>query len=204
VHASRRTRPASTTWASCLVNILTGAVIAVCALSVYLNLTGIPLIPQENAWVPAESLPQLAQLELPSGSSRTEITVLPLWLRALGVLNTVLLAVMLVLVFRTVHLLAVRAAEGRPFADDVVRRLQRLPLWLGALIIARLAVDVVTIAALTRWFEAVLEDTRQGGGLGTNFPALSLTMIVAAAVAAVLASAFRRGRELTEDTDGLV
>lgn len=130
--------------------------------------------------------------------------MLPLWLRALGVLNTVLLAVMLVLTLRTVHLLAVRAAQGRPFADDVVRRLQRLPLWLGALVVARLLLDVLTISALTSWFDAQVARTEQGGALGIDLPALSLTMIVAAAVAAVLASAFRRGRELTEQTDGLV
>lgn len=198
------TRPASTTWAVRLVNILTGAVIAVCALSVYLYLTGIPLIPQENAWVPAESLPQLLTLELPADSSRTEITVLPLWLRALATANPVLLTVMLVLTFRTVHLLAVRAAEGRPFADDVVRRLQRLPLWLGVLIVARLLFDVLTIAALSSWFETEVASTQQGGALGTNFPALSLTIIVAAAVGAILAIAFRQGKELTEQTDGLV
>lgn len=201
---SQRTRPTSTLWAARLVNVLTGVVIALCVLSVYLHLTGIPIIPMEDAWVPADALPQVLQLEIPSDSSRTEITVLPLWLRALGTLNAVLMAVMLVLVFRTVHLLAVRASEGRPFADDVIHRLQRLPWWLGALIVARLAVDVATIAALGQWFHALMDDTRQGGALGTDAPALSLTMIVAAAVAAVLATAFRRGKELTEDTDGLV
>lgn len=128
---------------------------------------------------------------------------LPFWLRALGTTSTVAMTVMLVIVFRTVHLLARRSAEGRPFTEDVIRRLRRASSWLLVLIILRLLIDVATIAALNGWFPSAA-DSHGGGALDTDLPALSLTMLVAAAVAGVLAQAFHRGRQLSEDTDGLV
>lgn len=195
------------TYAIRVVNILTGVVIAGCALTVWGNLTGIAPVPYGDAWVPPESLPQVLALEIGSDSGgRTEITVLPLWLRALGVSSAVLMTVMLVVVFRAVHLLAWRSAEGRPFAEDVIRRLRQVSIWLMVLVVVRLLVDVATIAALTAWFQSEVIDaaTPIGGSLGTDLPALSLSMVVAAAVAGVLAQAFRRGKELVEETDGLV
>lgn len=201
--AVQDTRTTKTSWAIAVVNALTGIVIALCLLRVWINLSGIPLVPQDNAWVPPESLPQILNLQLGPDPATTEITALPVWLRALGTTSTVAMTVMLVIVFRTVHLLARRSAEGRPFAADVIRRLRRASSWLLVLIILRLLIDVATITALNGWFPSAA-DSHGGGALGTDLPALSLNMLVAAAVAGVLAQAFHRGRQLSEDTDGLV
>ncbi|WP_298888488.1 DUF2975 domain-containing protein [uncultured Serinicoccus sp.] len=198
---SRRTGPA---FAAAVVNVVAGAAVALCALQVFLVLSGIPLIPSDDAWVPPTAVPQVLQLDLPADAPRTEVTVLPLWIRLLGISSTVLMTAMLVIALRAVHHVARRSAQGRPFADDVVRRLRRVTVWLLVLVGLRLLVDVGTGAALQGWFTDHLDATGAGGGLGLDVPSLSVPMIVAAAVAATLAHAFARGRDLVDATDGLV
>ncbi|KUG51921.1 hypothetical protein AVL62_08260 [Serinicoccus chungangensis] len=186
------------------MNVVVGAAVALCALQVFLVVSGIPVIPSDDAWVPPSALPQVLQLDLPVDALRTEVTVLPLWIRLLGVSSTVLMAAMLVIALRAVHHVARRSAQGRPFADDVVRRLRRVAVWLLALVGLRLLVDVATGAAVERRFADHLDATEAGGALGIDLPSLSVPMIVAAAVAAVLAHAFATGRDLVDATDGLV
>lgn len=197
---------AASGFAIMVVNLFMGAALALLAVSLWINLSGIPLIPSDDAWVPANSLPQILQLDIGDDpAARTEISVLPFWIRLLSLTSTAIMTVMLVMVFRTVHLLARRSTEGRPFAPEVIQRLRRLSIWLVALVLLRFLVDVGTIAAVSAWFtDNVFEEPGVSGGLGTDFPALSLSMIVTAAVAGVLAQTFRQGSELTEATDGLV
>ena len=197
-------RPRGLRVASMAVNLVVGATVAVCALQVFLVVSGIPVIPSDDAWVPPTALPQVLQLDIPIDAMRTEITVLPLWIRLLGISSSVIMTAMLVIALRTVHHVARRSAQGRPFADDVVRRLRRVAVWLLVLVGLRLLVDVATGAALERWFADHLDATRTGGGLGIDLPSLSVPMVVAAAVAAILAHAFATGRDLVDATDGLV
>lgn len=190
-------------WSRSVVKSVTGIVVVVCLVRVWVIVTGIPVVPLGDTWVTPEAMPQILNLQLGSGTTPTDITALPVWLRVLSATSLVALAVMVVIVFRAVDLLARRSAEGRPFADDVIRRLRDGSLWLLWLVLGRLLIDAATIAALHRWF-STKPDEHGGGALGTDLPALSLPMLVAAVVADLLARAFERGRQLTEDTDGLV
>lgn len=183
---------------------LVGAGLALCAIALWLALIGIPPLSGEDTWVPASTLPQIHQLEIGDTAARTEVSVLPLWLRAVGISSTVLWTAMLVITARAVALLARRAAQGRPFADDVLRRLRHLVIWLLALAAARVAVDLFTASWVSSWFEHQMDTTQAGGVLSTEFPSFSLPYLVAALVAAILGLAFRQGRALVEETEGLV
>lgn len=201
-------RPAGTLIAARGMDVLIWGAVVYCALHLWWLLTGNPLwsaLLGVDAWISPTALPQITQFDLvltEDEPARTEITILPFWLRVLGSSSIVLFTVMLILVLRSARLLAVRVMRGDPFSADIPRRLRACSVWVLGLAAARFIVDLVTTRMLWGW-EPDLE-TYHSFGLGLNTPSISFSLVVAAVVCWVLAAAFEQGTRLKQDTDGLV
>ncbi len=120
----------------------------------------------------------------------------PLWLRFLSILPTALwsgaLAVIAVLLARIVTSIA----RNDPFAEEQARRWTVIA---GAILVASLGADTLTLVTATLFVDqyqlpADLDPT----------PYYSYIPPVLALVAFTLAAAFRAGRQLADDTEGLV
>lgn len=190
------------------MDVLLWGAVAVCVLRVWTALTGIPVGPWwlgHDVWVAPTVLPQISQFDYAhteDAPGRAEVTILPLWLRAVAASSIALFTVMLVMVLRSARLIAARVMRGDPFTTEIPRRLRTTTTVVLALAAVRMLVDVATIQALMSWrpeaerFHSLL--------VNLNLPSISLGLVLAAIIARVLATAFERGARLEQDTDGLV
>lgn len=187
--------------------VLWGAV-AACGVHVWSVLTGTTLVPRwvvSDAWVPASALIQVNQLELvltEEDPGRSEITLFPWWLRAVGASSFVLFTAMLVTVLRAARLIAARVMSLDPFSADIPRRLRHTTVVVLVLAVARLLVDLAVISHLMTWQPTTA--TFHSLHVNLNPPSLSLSLVLAAIVAWVLAVAFERGARLEREAEGLV
>lgn len=197
-----------TTIAIRTMDVLLWGAVAVCVAGVWMALTGIPLTlwwSGREVWVSPTALPQISQFDYAvteEGPARAEVTLLPLWLRAIGVSSTVLFTAMLVMVLRSARLIAVRVMNSDPFAAEIPRSLRTTMIVVLCLAVVRFLVDLVTASALMRWQPEA--EQFHSLGISTNLPSVSLSLVLAAIIAGVLATAFERGARLEQETDGLV
>lgn len=203
-----KNRPVGARLAARGMDVLIWGAVAYCLLRLWWLLTGIPLwdaLMESDVTIPPTALPQIAQFDLVLNEgevTRPEVTILPLGLRILGGSSLVLFTVMFALVLRAARLLAVRVMHGDPFTAEIPRRLRLCTLWVLGLAAARFAVDLVTNRMLWGWLPDV--ETFHSFGLSLETPAISFSLVIAAVVCWVLATAFEQGAQLKRDTDGLV
>ncbi|WP_122263961.1 DUF2975 domain-containing protein [Ornithinimicrobium cerasi] len=189
-----------------VLDVLIWGGVAVCLVRLFAILTGIvPMWWWDDAWVDATAMPQILQFDYQvteEDPTKADIRLLPLWLRMLGSVSIVLFTVMFVLILGGARLMAKRAMQGAPFAPDVAGRLRSISAAVISLAVIRVLVDVATISGVLSWEPP---DSRWHGlAIGTNLPSISLSLVIAAVVARVLASAVERGARLEKEMDGLV
>lgn len=201
-------KSAGTTIAVRTMDVLLWGAVVICVLHVWMAITGIPVPLQalgDIVWVPPTVLPQIAEFEYgrtADDPGMDVVTLLPLWLRVLGSSSIVFFTAMLVMVLRSARMLAVRVMRSDPFAPEIPDRLRFTTTAVLCLAALRLLVDLLTVWSLMNWqpapgqFESLM--------INTNLPSISLSLILAAIVARVLATAFERGARLEQETDGLV
>lgn len=189
------------------IDVLLWGAIVIAVARLWAILTGIPvgLWNDKDTWVSPTALPQVLQFEFlitEGDPGKNEITLLPFWLRAVGASSIAIFTVMLVMVLRAARLIAARVMRSDPFSAQIPRRLRVTAVIVLLLTVLRLVVDILTDLALRNWqpeagqFHSLL--------ISTDLPSISLSLVLAAIVAWVLATAFDRGARLERETDGLV
>lgn len=160
------------------------------------------LLPGEH-WVPATTIPQVTALGFDDATRTAPVTVLGIGVRLLGAAEAALRGVLGVIVLLAAASIVSHAAQGRPFEARLVRQLRTI----GLVVLAGIVVDVVLDLAVVKAFEAWFRDhshATHSGMMGATHVAPWWLMVIIGIVAIALASAFARGRELQEDTRGLV